>query len=291
MTRSTQSTLHRFNRWAWLLWPVLLFLGIFFLYPTGIILQRSITLPVQAPLWGVDNFVRFFQTTVFSQVLFNTIRTGVAVTLTCLLIGYPYAYLMNSTSPRRLQFFLLALLLSLWSPLLVRTYAWTVILQTKGLLNTLLMGVGLIDEPLKLMRNFTGVMIGMTHVLLPLMVLPIYGVMRRIDKDLVLAAQSLGAPPLRAFFAVFLPLSLPGVYTGVLLVFVEALSFYITPALLGSPRQMMLGELVMQQIQQTRDWGMGSAIAVIMLVMTLAKLGFGCPVCEFFRCPWRQRGS
>lgn len=118
MTRSTQSTLHRFNRWAWLLWPVLLFLGIFFLYPTGIILQRSITPPVQAPLWGLDNFIRFFQTSVFSQVLFNTIRTGVAVTLTCLLIGYPYAYLMNSTSPRR-QFFLLALLLSLWSPLTV----------------------------------------------------------------------------------------------------------------------------------------------------------------------------
>ncbi|MFZ4663821.1 MAG: ABC transporter permease [Caldilineaceae bacterium] len=273
MTLPVTSILRRFNRWAWLLLPVLLFLAIFFLYPSWLILQGSIVAPVQAPLWGLANFVRFFQTSVFSQVLVNTIRTAAVVTLLCLLIGYPYAYVMNRAGPRLMQLFLLALLLSLWSPLLVRTYAWTVILQTTGLVNTLLLELGMIQTPLKLMRNLTGVLIGMTYILLPLMVLPIYSVMRRIDRELVLAAQSLGAAPLRAFFAVFLPLSLPGVYTGVLLVFVEALSFYITPALLGSPRQMMLGELTIQQIQLTRDWGMGSTMAVIMLMITLISLG------------------
>jgi putative spermidine/putrescine transport system permease protein len=146
MTLPVTSILRRFNRWAWLLLPVLLFLAVFFLYPSWLILQGSIVAPVQAPLWGLANFVRFFQTSVFSQVLFNTIRTAAVVTLLCLLIGYPYAYIMNRAGSRLMQLFLLALLLSLWSPLLVRTYAWTVILQTTGLVNTLLLDLGAIGS-------------------------------------------------------------------------------------------------------------------------------------------------
>lgn len=258
-----------FNRWAWLMLPALLFLAVFFVYPLVEILQRSVT----EPELGLGNFAKFYQSSVFSTVLINTLRMSFFVMLFCLLIGYPYAYLMNASSDRMAGFLLIAVLVPFWSSILVRTYAWTVILQKTGIINTLLLNIGLIEEPLKLLRNFQGVVIGMTHILLPFMVLPVYAVMQRIDKDFVRAAESLGASPMRAFREIFLPLSLPGVYAGSLLVFVVALGYYITPALLGSPKETMMGTMVVQQVQQIRDWGMGSTLGVVLLVVTLLVLG------------------
>lgn len=258
-----------FNRWTWLMLPALIFLAVFFVYPLIEILQLSIT----DPELGLGNFVKFYQSSVFSNVLINTLYMSFFVMLFCLLIGYPYAYLMNASSPRIAGLLLIAVLIPFWSSILVRTYAWTVILQKTGIINTILINIGLIETPLKLFRNFQGVVIGMTHILLPFMVLPIYAVMQRIDKDLVRAAESLGASPARAFREVFLPLSLPGVYAGSLLVFVVALGYYITPALLGSPKQTMMGTMVVQQVQQIRDWGMGSTLGVVLLLVTLVVLG------------------
>lgn len=258
-----------FNRWTWLMLPALIFLAVFFVYPLIEILQLSIT----DPELGLGNFVKFYQSSVFSNVLINTLYMSFFVMLFCLLIGYPYAYLMNVSTPRIAGLLLIAVLIPFWSSILVRTYAWTVILQKTGIINTILINIGLIETPLKLFRNFQGVVIGMTHILLPFMVLPIYAVMQRIDKDLVRAAESLGASPARAFREVFLPLSLPGVYAGSLLVFVVALGYYITPALLGSPKQTMMGTMVVQQVQQIRDWGMGSTLGVVLLIVTLVVLG------------------
>jgi len=266
--QSTSGQSLALNRWSWLLVPTLLFLAAFFIYPLYDILIRSVTEPEP----GVGNFIKFYQSPVSFKVLMNTLRMSMFVTLFCLLIGYPYAYLMNASPPRAAALLLIAVLIPFWSSILVRTYAWTVILQKTGLINSLLVSMGVVEEPLKLFRNLFGIVVGMTHILLPFMVLPIYAVMQRIDKDLVTAAESLGAPPTRAFREVFLPLSLPGVYAGSLLVFIVALGYYITPALLGGARDKMMGALVVDQVQQIRDWGMGSAMAVVLLLATLIIL-------------------
>lgn len=248
--------------------PAIVFLALFFVYPLYEIFKRSVT----EPTLGLGNYLDFFQSSVFLTVLLNTLKMSLVVTLLCLLLAYPYAYLMTHVRRRTAELMIVAVLVPFWSSILVRTYSWTVILQDTGLINSLLIGVGIVDEPVALVRNFTGVVIGMVHVLLPFMVLPIYAVMQRIDLDFVKAASNLGSSPLRAFRDVFLPLSLPGVFAGCLLVFVLALGFYITPALLGSPRQAMLSEVIVEQVQGLRDWGMGSTMALILLVLTLVAL-------------------
>lgn len=256
------------NRWAWLTVPATIFLAFFLLYPLYEILKRSVT----EPTFGLNNYVEFFESNVYLKVLWNTVQVSVIVTVVCLVLAYPYAYLMNLTNKRTANLMVLAVLIPFWSSLLVRTYAWTVILQDTGIINSFLLGIGVIDEPVPLVRNLLGVTIGMVHILLPFMVLPIYSVMQRIDMNYVRAANNLGASPFQAFWRVFLPLSLPGVFAGVLLVFVISLGFYITPALLGSPRDAMLGEVVVQQVQELFNWGMGGAMALMLLLLTLAAL-------------------
>ena len=256
------------NKWFWFTVPVIVFLAIFFVYPLIEIFQRSIT----EPTTGLGNYVRFFQSNTYIGVLTNTLKMSVIVTAVCLLLAYPYAYLMNRVSGRTASLMLMAVLIPFWTSILVRTYAWTVILQDTGIINSVLLRAGIIDEPLSLMRNLLGVVIGMIHILLPFMLLPLYAVMRRIDMDYMRAAANLGASPFEAFWRVFFPLSLPGVFAGALLVFIIALGFYITPALLGSPSDTMLSQLVVQQVQQLFNWGMGSAMAFILLAATLIVL-------------------
>ncbi len=258
----------RRDRWRWLLAPALALLVVFFLYPLLDVLSASVT----EPEVGIGNFREFVDSPVFGRVLWTTLRLSALVTLFCLLIGYPYAYLLAASGPRMRALLLVAVLVPLWSSILVRTYAWTVLLQRNGVVNNLLIDLGLTDEPIVLLRNTTGVLIGMTHILLPFMVLPIYAVMRRVDHTLVTAAESLGARPSRAFAAVYLPLSLPGVLAGALLVFVISLGYYITPALLGGPREKMIGAMVVEQVQVVRNWGMGATLAVVLLAVTVAVL-------------------
>jgi putative spermidine/putrescine transport system permease protein len=261
------------NRWAVLAIPVLAFLVVGFLAPLLIMVVRSLTdLPAGSEGDPLANFRRFFGGEANLRVLGNTFWIAGVSTIACLLIGYPYAYLMRLATPRWAGLLLIAVLVPFWSSLLVRTYAWQVILRDTGLINSTLQGWGLIDAPLGLYQTTTGVLLGMTQILLPFMVLPLFTTMTRIDPELTKAAANLGASPTRAFLRVFLPLSIPGVLAGSLLVFVLALGFYITPALLGSPRDTMLSAFIATRVQQQLDWGLASAMAVVLIGVTLAVL-------------------
>ena len=257
------------NRWSLLVLPAVGFLVVFFLAPLVLMSIRSVTDPVGA---GLSNYERFFTQEAYLHVLTNTFWIAFVSTVTCLVIGYPFAYLMTVVPGRVAGLLLIAVLLPFWSSLLVRTFAWQVILRDTGIINTFLINLGLISEPLTLIRTTGGVIIGMSHILLPFMVLPIYAVMRRIDPEYGRAAANLGAPPVSAFLRIFLPLSLPGVVAGSLLVFVLALGFYITPALLGGLRDQMISQVIVQQVQQRLDWGFGTAMSVLLMVITLVIL-------------------
>lgn len=260
------------NRWALLAFLPVAFLVAFFLVPLVVVSLRSFT-DVPKPTDDLlANYRRFFESAANLRVLTNTFWVAALSTLVCLALGYPYAYLMNIVRPRIAGLLLIAVLLPFWSSLLVRTYAWEVILRDTGIINSFLLGTGVIDEPIPLIRTTIGVMLGMSQILLPFMVLPLYGVMRSIDPELTRAAANLGASPFAAFRRVFLPLSLPGVLAGSLLVFVLALGFYITPALLGSAKDTMISQFIASAVQQRLDWGIGSTMAVILMGLTLAVL-------------------
>ncbi|MCG8271788.1 ABC transporter permease [Aquamicrobium sp. NLF2-7] len=205
-----------------------------------------------------------------SAILLRTLGIGALVTLACALIGLPYAMLVASVDGWKRQLLLGAVLLPLWTSLLVRTAAWFILLQEKGLINDMLMSFGLISGPLPLIFNRLGVIIAMTHVLLPFMVLPIYSVLLSIPRNLMPAAASLGAPPWRAFLRVLLPLSLRGVVSGSLLVFMTAIGYYITPALIGGAQDQMISSVIAFYAIGSANWGMAGALGAILLVATLA---------------------
>jgi putative spermidine/putrescine transport system permease protein len=257
------------NRWALLVLPAAAFLVVFFLAPLVDMSARSVTEPPGA---GLSNFTRFFEQETYVRVLTNTFWIAIVTTVTCLLIGFPFAYLMTVVPGRIAGLLLIAVLLPFWSSLLVRTFAWQVILRDTGILNGVLLDLGLIAEPVPLIRTTTGVIIGMSHILLPFMVLPIWAVLRRIDPEFSRAAANLGASPVTAFRRIVLPLSLPGVLAGCLLVFVLALGFYITPALLGGPRDQMISQLIVEQVETQLDWGFAAAMSVLLMAMTFAIL-------------------
>jgi putative spermidine/putrescine transport system permease protein len=256
----------RLNIWTLLILPGAGFLILFFVVPLGGMLVRSLTDP------SPKNYTVFTTSPLYGRVLWTTVWTSLVVALVCLVMAYPYAYALLIAGRRVRAVLISLLLLSLWSSLLVRTYAWTVLLQDTGVINDTLRNIGLISDPLPLIRTTTGVVIGMTQVLLPFMVLPIYAAMRRVDRDLLSAASSLGAPPWKVFQRVFLPLSLPGVLAGMLLVFVLSMGFYITPALLGSPQNAMFSELIANEISRNLNFGVASALSVILIVVTFAIL-------------------
>jgi putative spermidine/putrescine transport system permease protein len=253
--------------WGLLAIPGVVYLVLFFAWPVIGMASRAFTDPVV----GFDNFAQFFSRAIAGRSLVLTIETALVVTATCLIVGYPLAYLMVIVGARMAAVLLSVVLVSLWINLVARTFAWEVILRDTGVINRLLLAAGLIDSPLPLIRTPLGVIIGMTHILLPSMILPLYVVMRRIDPTYAQAASSLGASPIRSFALIFFRLSMPGVLAGSLLVFVLALGFYITPFLLGGGQFVMIGQLVVDQVSHVL-WGVGSAIALILLVTTLATL-------------------
>jgi ABC-type spermidine/putrescine transport system permease subunit I len=257
------------NRWALLVLPAAAFLVVFFLAPLIDMSARSVTEPAGA---GLSNYTRFFEQEAYVRVLTNTFWIAILTTVVCLLIGFPFAYLMTVVPGRIAGLLLIAVLLPFWSSALVRTFAWQVILRDTGVINSFLVDTGLIAEPLPLIRTTTGVIIGMSHILLPFMVLPIWAVLRRIDPEYGRAAANLGASPATAFGRIVLPLSLPGVLAGSLLVFVLALGFYITPALLGGPRDQMISQLIVEQVERQLDWGFASAMSVLLMAATFAIL-------------------
>lgn len=205
------------------------------------------------------------------DVLIRTFVVSASVTVICLFLGYPLAALIARSKGAVANTLLILVLLPFWTSLLVRTSAWVVLLQGRGVINSALIWLGLIDpaHPLDLIYNRIGVLIAMTHILLPFMVLPIYSVMKSIPPVYLRAASSLGAPPMSAFFRIYLPMSMPGVSAGGLLVFILALGYYITPALVGGPGDQMVSYFIAYYSNQVTNWGMAAALSTILLVAVL----------------------
>lgn len=247
--------------------PAVIYLLVLFIIPIGYVLLLSVT----DPKISLEHYRRLFTVPLYTAVMLNTFKVSFIVTLACLVLGYPLAYVMARRNDWIAVTFLVAVGLSFWTGFLVRTYAWLVILGNRGPLSAFYAFAGLGRPPQILFTSFSSTL-GMVHILLPYMVLALYGVMRKIDPSYLRAAESLGARPLPAFRHVFLPLSMPGVVNGCVLVFTICLGFYITPILLGTPRDMMISQLINQQIEDLLAWGFASAIATVLLATTLLLL-------------------
>jgi len=252
---------------ALLVAPATLAIVVLFVIPIGYVLLLSVT----DPSVSLAHYRRLFTVPLYTNVMINTFRTSLIVTVACLALGYPLAYAMARRNDAVAAILLLAVGLSFWTGFVVRTYAWLVILGNKGPISALYAVAGWGRPPQLLFTSFSSTL-GMTHILLPYMVLALYGVMRKIDPSYLRAAEGLGAPPWRGFLDVFLPLSLPGVVNGCVLVFTMCLGFYVTPILLGTPKDMMISQLISQQIEDLLAWGFASAIAVVLLACTLVLL-------------------
>ena len=250
--------------------PAALFLTIMFAFPVGMMLLKSIT----DPIFGLQNFEKLIDSPVYLKALVNTIIVSASVTVLCVLLGYPMAYLMAHSSDRVRRLLVFIVLIPFWSSILVRTFAWMVLLQKRGLINNTLLNLGIIDEPITMIYNRIGVLVGMVHILLPFLILPLYSVLTRIDHSYTSAASSLGAGPVKNFVRVYFPLSFPGIASGSVLVFVMGLGYYITPALLGGPKDLMIAQLIEMQIADFGNWGLAGALAVILLAGSMLTLAF-----------------
>ena len=246
--------------------PAVLLIVIFFIAPVLMLLMRSVLEPEP----GLQNYATLLGSTTYLRIFLNTFIVAGVVTIISIVIGYPVAWLLAIMPEKWSRLVLAIIILSMWTNLLARTYAWMVLLQRTGVINKTLIGLGLIDKPLPLVNNLVGVTIGMTYIMLPFVILPLMGVIRSIDPAILRAAALCGANRLQCFTRVLLPLSLPGIAAGALMVFVMSLGYFVTPALLGGTSNMMLAELVAQFVQSLVNWGMGGAAALVLLVVTLA---------------------
>jgi putative spermidine/putrescine transport system permease protein len=206
---------------------------------------------------------------VFGRILARTFEISAIVTLWCLFLGYPLAYWLSTLSARQANVLMILVLVPFWTSILVRVAAWIVLLQREGLVNKALMSLSLVPEPLTLLFNRTGVIISMTHILLPFMILPLYSVMKSVPPTYLRAAVSLGSPPLAAFFRVYLPQTYPGIGAGGLLVFILSIGYYVTPALLGGADDQMLSYYIAQYTNVDVNWGMACALGALLLAATL----------------------
>ena len=253
----------------WRSWPVLipfLFLLVVFLYPVIGLLGQSFS----APQWGLQNYVQIFTDGYSITVIGRTLLVAFIVTIATLVIAYPFAYTMTVVSEQNRRLMTAVVLLPFWTSAIVRSFAWVLLLQPSGPINSMLGMLGL--PPLQVLGTAAGVTLAMSQVLLPFMALPLFNAMNAIDTRLMSAAASLGAPPFVRFIKVYLPLSLPGVVAGSVMVFILSLGFYITPALLGSPRESMVAQLMTTQVQQNLNFGVAGALATMLLLSAAAIL-------------------
>ncbi|SAK89156.1 binding-protein-dependent transport system inner membrane protein [Caballeronia pedi] len=248
-----------------LLAPALLLLAIFFVLPVLSLLLRSIMEPTP----GLQNYAELLGSTTYLKVFGNTFLVATVVTIATVVIGFPTAWLL-AIAPRKISSLLFSiLLLSMWTNLLARTFAWMVLLQSTGPINRVLMSLHIINEPLALVNNLVGVTVGMTYIMLPFLVMPLHATLRSIDASTLRAAAVCGAGRWQAFWRVLVPLATPGIASGALMVFVMALGYFVTPALLGGPSYMMLAELIAQLVQGLLNWGLAGAAAFVLLAVTL----------------------
>ncbi|WP_270933534.1 ABC transporter permease [Falsiroseomonas oryzae] len=253
--------------WSLVLVPLAV-LAVLYLYPLATVLWLSVT----EPRPGLQNFSRLVESAALQRILWNTARISIITTAIALVVGYAIAYALVHMDGRRRAIMLGALLASFWLSVLIRSFAWLTLLQSRGVVNSTLMGMGLIDAPIPLVRNEFGVVLGMVHYMIPYAALPMYASMQAMDLRLVPAARSLGASRWQSFRRVFLPLSLPGVFSAGVLCFIFSLGFYVTPALLGGGRVIMIAEYIAVQIQETLNWGLGTMLATTLLLSVLLLL-------------------
>ncbi|MFT4013832.1 MAG: ABC transporter permease [Paracoccus sp. (in: a-proteobacteria)] len=244
--------------------PAVLFMLLLFAFP----LLRMAAISTGGAEFSLESYRRFFEIPSYVEVLVRTLVASLSVTGICLVLGYPVAMMLANAHGRMKSVLLACVILPYLTSLLVRTYAWMVILGETGPLNNMLMSMGLIDRPLEILFTTTAAMIGMVHLMLPAMVLPLYSVVQGIDRAQLRAAQALGGGPARSFFRVFLPQTLPGLAAGSTLVFALSLGFYITPQALGSPSDLMLSNLITSVLNSSLDFRFASAIALILLACT-----------------------
>lgn len=260
-----------------LLSPVVIWMVLFFVVPLLLVILVSF---MQRGQYGdikysftVSNFTRMM-TPLYIGIFFKSLVISLVTTLLCLVFGYPFAYFI-ATAPKKYRgMFLLLVMLPFWTNSLVRTYAWIILLRTEGIINSYLLNLHIISEPLKLLYNNTAVLIGMLYMMFPFMVLPIYTSVEKLDKSYLEAASDLGANAVKTFIRVTLPITLPGVISGCLLVFVPTLGYFFIPDLMGGSKIILISNLIKNQYLTARDWPFGSAISVILIIVMLIFIGF-----------------
>ncbi|TCZ55396.1 ABC transporter permease [Roseicella aquatilis] len=265
--------------WWLLLLPAFLLMTALYVAPILQVLAISFTEPTP----GLGNYERLFTAAGVQRVIGTTLRICAVTTVVALVLGYALAYVIALASPRARRWWLLGVLLPLWISVLVRAFAWVTLLRRQGLVNEGLLAAGLIEEPLKLVWNEFGIVVGMVHYMVPYAVLPMLAAMREIDPRLLAAARGLGASRLTVFGRVFLPLSMPGLVAAGVLVFIVSLGFYITPAILGGGKTLMAAEWIKLQILDLVRWGMGAMLASVLVVTILATLAIFARVVDLRR--------
>ena len=252
-----------------LLAPVLLLIVVIFDYPLLKTAYWSI-LDEDTGRLTTAHFAEFWQSQAYLRVIWRTLRVALTVTVVTVLMGYPLAYRATRLGPGWRMVVLGLVVMTFWVSILVRTYAWIVVLGSSGLVNRSLIGLGLTDKPVQFLYNEFGVIVGMVNVLLPFLVLPLYAAMMRIDPRLSQVAQTMGAKPLRIFWQVFFPLSVSALVTSAILVFILALGFYITPAILGGGKVPLVANMMDLLINRVANWNMAAVVSVVLLAMTLS---------------------
>jgi len=276
-TRSAAASTQRRGklRLALMLAPITLWLLAFQVVPLLLILVASFASRGRyggiVYKFGVHNYVRFLDP-LYLDILVDSVGVAALTTAICLLIGYPFAYFLAQQPLSRRHVLLLLVVIPFWTNLLTRTYAWMIILRGNGLLNTWLMGLGIISEPIEILYTMGASVLGLVYVLLPFMVLPLYASIEKFDHRMLRAAYDLGATPWQAFRKVMLPLTMPGVIAGSIFVFIPSLALFFIIDLLGGARTILIGNLIHRQFTQARDWPFGAAASVILTVMSLVLI-------------------
>lgn len=254
--------------WWLLILPAFALLAVFYIAP----IVQVLTISVTEPSLGFGNYQRILTSGAVQRVIMTTLRICLITTVLALLLGYAIAYAITLATPRARGWWILAVLVPLWISVLVRAFAWVTLLRRQGLINNTLINAGVITDPLPLVWNEFGIVVGMVHYMVPFAVLPMLASMREIDPRLLAAARGLGASRGEVFRRVFLPLSLPGVIAACVLVFIFTLGFYITPAILGGGKTLMVAEWISLQILDLIRWGLGTMMATVLVLAILVTL-------------------
>lgn len=261
--------------------PALLLVTCVLVIPVGWLFWLSFL--SNAGEFSLEHYHRLASQASYARIFRTTFEVSLITTALCVILGYPLAYLLAHLPRRLAAICMIAVLLPFWTSVLVRTYAWLALLQRRGLINSWGVEAGLWSEPLPLVNNLAGTLIGMTHIMLPYLILPLYGSMKAINSDYLKAAANLGASPIRAFWTVYLPMSLPGLVAGSTIVFILCLGFYVTPALLGGGKVILVSMRIATDIEMFFNWGAASALGVVLLVITVALLFLASRIIGFDR--------